>query len=175
MPELGHENNEIGFEREDLGSRPIYGFMLSLVVVGVLIYYVLWGMFHFLDAYNHTRQRPVSPLVVPQAETRTVAPAQIQHFPEPRLEDNERTELNDFRYHEEETLNSYGWVDQNARVAHIPIGRAMELIAERGLPTTPRAGKVPLSPVNLAQAAAAASDTSAAPPSAKPPQKGKNP
>ncbi|MBV9623327.1 MAG: hypothetical protein JOZ14_05035 [Acidobacteria bacterium] len=174
MPELGHENHGIGFEREDLGSRPIYGFMLSLVVVGVLIYYILWGMFHFLDAYNRTRQTPASPLVVSEAETRTVTPSQIREFPEPRLEDNERTELNDFRYREEETLNSYGWVDQNARVAHIPIARAMQLVAERGLPTTPRAGKVPLSPVNLAQAAAAASDTSTAPAPSKQPAKGKN-
>jgi hypothetical protein len=178
MPELGHkkDQNDLGFEREDLGSRPIYGFMLSLVVVGVMIYYLLWGMFHFLDAYDRTRQKPVSPLVVPEVETRTVVPAQIKQFPEPRLEDNERTELNDFRYREEETLNSYGWVDQNAGVAHIPIARAMELIAERGLPTTPQVGKVPLSPVNLAQAAAAASDTSAAPqPAKQQPQKRKNP
>ena len=41
-----------GFEREDLGGRPVYAFIISLVVSGILIYYVLWGMFHFLDAYE---------------------------------------------------------------------------------------------------------------------------
>jgi len=48
---------------------------------------------------------------------------------------------------------------------HIPITRAMELIAERGLPTTPQAGAEPAppSPVNLAKQAAAKSDTSAVP------------
>jgi hypothetical protein len=84
----------------------------------------------------------------------------IQKFPEPRLEDDERTELNNFRYAEEEKLNSYGWVDQNAGTVHIPIERAMELVAQRGLSTTPKAGTMPLSPVNLARAAAEASDTS---------------
>ena len=169
MAETGHEKhgNDLGFEREDLGSRPIFGFMITLVVVGVLIYYVLWGMFHLLDAYNRTHQRAVSPLVQPTMETRTVVPNQIQQFPEPRLEDNERTELNDFRYREEQILNSYGWVEGQTGVAHIPITRAMELLAQRGLPTTPQTGTAPPSPVNLAKQAAAKSDTSALPTNTK--------
>ena len=177
MTDLRHENhgNDLGFERQDLGSGPIVGFIVSLIVVGVLTYYVLWGMFHFLDAFERKHQRPVSPMVQVEKDTRLVTPATIQQFPEPRLEDNERTELNNFRYAEEEKLNSYGWVDQSAGVVHIPITRAMELVAQRGLSTTPKEGTVPLSPVNLAKAAAAASDTSAMPPATKPvqPQKGK--
>jgi|SRR5579864_591542 len=177
MTDLRHENhgNDLGFERQDLGSRPVFGFMISLVIVGILIYYVLWGMFNFLDAFNRKHQRPVSPMVHAPTDTRTITPAMVQQFPEPRLEDNERTELNDFRYSEEEKLNSYGWVDQNAGVVHIPITRAMELIAQQGLNTTPKEGTMPLSPVNLARAAAEASDTSATPPTAakQPQQKGK--
>jgi len=166
MADIHHQEpgDDLGFEREDLGSRPVFGFMISLVIVGVLIYYVLWGMFHLLDAYNRSHQNAVSPLVQPTMETRTVVPGQIQQFPEPRLEDNERTELNDVRYREEQTLNSYGWVDQNAGVVHIPITRAMELLAQRGLPTNPQTGVPPPSPVNLAKEAAAKSDTSALPP-----------
>lgn len=165
MTELRHENhgNDLGFERQDLGARPVIGFIITLVIVGVLTYYVLWGMFHFLDAYNRKHQAPQNPMVKTEAETRVVTPATIEKFPEPRLEDNERTELNGFRYREEEELNSYGWVDQNAGTVHIPITRAMELVAQRGLPTTPKAGTMPLSPVNLARAAAQASDTSAMP------------
>ena len=103
-----------------------------------------------------------------QDDTRGVTSQHVQEtFPEPRLEDNERTELSPFRYMEEEQLNSYGWVDQNAGVVHIPIDRAMELVAQRGLPTTPQAGAVPPSPVNLAEQAAAKADTSAAPKAGK--------
>lgn len=165
MSEQHHKNhqNGAGFEKEDLGSKPIIAFIVSVVVCGVLIYYVLWGVFHALDAFNRKHEDPVSPMAQTEVETRTVEPSQIKQFPEPRLEDNERTELNDFRYQEEEHLNSYGWVDQNAGVAHIPIDRAMQLIAERGLPTNPRTGTVPASPVNLAKQAAAKSDTSGMP------------
>jgi hypothetical protein len=154
-----------GFEPKDLGSGPIYGFLISLVIIGVLIYYALWGVFNLLDVFNRKYERPASPMVKAEQDTREPeAPRTNQkiqrEFPEPRLEDNERTELAPFRYQEEQTLNSYGWVDQNAGVAHIPITKAMELIAQRGLPTAPQAGTVPPSPVNLAKAAAAAADTS---------------
>ena len=47
---------------------------------------------------------------------------------------NERTELNDIRKREEDILSTYGWVDQNAGTVHIPIDRAMDLLAQQGLP-----------------------------------------
>jgi hypothetical protein len=78
----------------------------------------------------------------------------------PRLETNERLEIKDFRTQEEQTLNSYGWVDQPNGVVRIPIERAMQLLAQRGLPTRPQIGAVPTSPVNVAKAAAERSDTS---------------
>jgi hypothetical protein len=158
-----HENHheEVGFEREDLGSKPIIGFIVSLVISGIVIYYAIWGIFHFLDAYDKKHQQYRSPLVqVEKANPRDVQANAIQRFPEPRLEDNERTELNGFRYSEEQELNSYGWVDKNAGIAHIPIEQAMQSIAQKGLPTTPQTGIAPFSPVNLARAAAATSDTS---------------
>jgi len=160
-----HDQPEGGFEHQDLGSRPVYGFLISLVVVGVLIYYIMWGMFHFVNAYNRKNEPAASPMVQAEQDTREPdAPHTNQkiqrEFPEPRLEDDERTELAPFRYQEEQALNSYGWVDQNAGVAHIPITKAMELIAQHGLPTAPQTGSVPVSPVNLAKAAAAAADTS---------------
>ena len=154
------EPDDIGFEREDLGAKPVIGFIVSLVISGVLIYYVIWGIFHFLDAYDQKHQQVRTPLIQVESNTREVQVKTIQRFPEPRLEDNERTELNGFRYSEEEQLNSYGWVDKNAGVAHIPIEQAMQLIAQKGLPTTPQTGTVPPAWVNLARAAAATSDTS---------------
>lgn len=162
MSETRHDERHegMGFEREDLGGGPIFGFIISVVVLGVLIYYVIWGIFHFLDAYDRQHQQTLSPMVEVQKDTRTVRAEQITQFPQPRLEEDERTEINDFRYEEEQRLNSSGWVDQSAGIAHIPITRAMQLIAQQGLPTIPKAGEVPPSPVNMAKAAAATSDTS---------------
>jgi hypothetical protein len=153
----------------------VWGFIISVVVSGVLIYYVLWGVFHFLDAYDRKHQQNLSPLVHVETDTRSVRTTDIQNFPQPRLEESERTELNDFRYNEEEHLNSAGWVDEKAGIAHIPITRAIDLMAERGLPTAPAVGQLPPSPVNLARAAAAAADTSEmqAAPAGKPSSQGK--
>jgi hypothetical protein len=92
-----------------------------------------------------------------------VAPGDISKFPQPRLETNETIEINKFRLQEEQTLNSYGWVDQEAGVVRIPIDRAMELMAQRGLPTRPQAGVAPPSVVNTAKAAARQSDAASQP------------
>jgi hypothetical protein len=148
-----HNHGNGGFEREDLGSKPIIAFIVSVVVTGVLVYYALWGMFRFLDAYERKQQQSVSPLVKTEQDTRESQYATTnqkirQEFSEPRLEDNERTELNDVRYREEEELNSSGWVAESAGIAHIPITQAMQLIAQRGLPTVPQAGTAPPSIVN---------------------------
>jgi hypothetical protein len=52
----------------------------------------------------------------------------------PMLETNERGQFRDFLLNQEGQLNSYGWVDEKAGVAHIPIEHAMELTVQRGLP-----------------------------------------
>ena len=40
----------------------------------------------------------------------------------------------DLRAHEDELLDTYGWVDKNAGVVRIPIDEAMKLTLQRGLP-----------------------------------------
>ncbi len=159
----GH-NQEVEFEREDLAAKPILLFLGGLVLICVLVALFLRGMYSYLDSYDNRHQLPQNPLVEPSAaSTRDVTSGDISKFPEPRLESSERQEINDFRIQEEKTLNSYGWVDQSAGVVHIPIDRAMQLLAQRGLPTLPQAGAVPPSDVNTAKEAARKSDTSAKP------------
>jgi len=171
-----HDNG--GFEREDLGPKPVYGFLVGLAISGVLVYYAIWGMFHFLDAFERKHQAAKAPMVQYQQDTREserdVTAAKVkQEFPEPRLEDNEFTELNDYRYQEEVTLNSSDWVDQSAGTVRIPIEQAMKLIVERGLPTNAKAGTAPGSTIQMVNQAATGSDTSAKKAPAKQ-QKGKS-
>ena len=159
----GH-NQEMDFEREDLTPKPILIFLGALAVGCVLVYFVLRGLYSYLDSYENHHQPAQSPLVQQTtADTRRVLPGDITKFPQPRLEGDERREINDFREQEEQTLNSYGWVDQKAGVVRIPIERAMQLMAQRGLPTRPQSGTAPSSDVNMAKEAARRSDTSAAP------------
>ena len=133
--------NGDGFEREDMSARAVFSFLVGLALVTVVIYFILQGMYRYLDAYEKSHQPPQNPLAQKtEADTRETSPEDTKKFPQPRLESNERRQLNDVRRSEEETLNSYGWVDQKSGVVHIPIERAMELVAQRGLPVHPASG-----------------------------------
>jgi len=145
----GEPGNVGEFERQDLSAKAVFSFLVGLAVVCALVYFVLRGMYAYLDAYQKAHQPPQSPLVkTTEADPRTVAPEEITKFPQPRLEKNERLEINDFRLQEEQALNSYGWVDEKAGVVHIPIERAMQLVAQRGLPTRPPNGQNPAAAAN---------------------------
>jgi hypothetical protein len=146
------QNPETEFEHQDLSPSGVYAFLIGLAVAGIVIYFVLWGLYRYMDAYDRSHQPPQNPLVQSAADTRHVPSQAVQKFPQPRLEKNERTEIDDFLLKEEQTLDSYGWVDQKAGVVRIPIDRAMQLIAQRGLPTTPRVGSVPPSEGSVNQA-----------------------
>ena len=56
------------------------------------------------------------------------------------LETDERSQFRGFLLNQEDQLNSYGWVDEKAGVAHIPIERAMDLIVQQNLPVYPKSG-----------------------------------
>ena len=168
---LHQAHEEVAYEREDLSPRVIFAFLIGLALVGLLVHFVVKGMYGYLDTYQKQHQPPLNPLVSQtETDSRKVSNSDIARFPQPRLETNERLEINEFRLQEEKTLNSNGWIDQQAGIARIPIDRAMHLLAQRGLPTRPQAGAVPPSPVNTARQAAARSDTSKSP---KPSKKGK--
>ena len=167
MPDETHmneRNEELQFERSDLSPSAIIAFLIGLALFGVLVHFVIAGMLRYMDRTEQARQTklgPTMPSLRPtQPDTRSVKPQDVNQFPEPRLEGNERIETNSFRLNEEKLLHSYGYVDQQRGVIRIPIERAMQLIAERGLPTRPQAGTVPASPVNVARQAAQRADTS---------------
>ncbi len=161
-----------GFERQDLTAGTVIAFMVTLVILAAGANVVIHFMYDFMDHYMAKHQDTGSPLVAHRSETRETLPSDIQNFPQPRLETNERMEINEFRLHEEQQLHSYGYVDQSAGELHIPIDRAMELIAQRGLPTIPKAGVEPESEIHVVRIAAEKSDTSgmAAPKKATPRQ-----
>jgi len=107
-----------------------------LVAAGLIVHFVVSGFYSHLEKRWSAEQSPVSPLVEKApTDTRHVQRDYPQAaFPTPRLEDDERGQLNGIRIEEENTLSSYGWVDQKSGVVRIPIERAMDLIAEKGLP-----------------------------------------
>ena len=141
------ENPETHYERRDLSPHAVLLFLVGLALVAVIIYFMLWGFYGYLNAFHQQRKQPAAPLQTLHDNIGTEKI--IQRFPEPRLQPNPPADLNKFRAQEEEILNSYGWVDQPAGVAHIPIQQAIDIIAARGLPVR----QTPPSPVTAAQAA----------------------
>jgi hypothetical protein len=138
----GH-TNEADFEHEDLSSRGLFVFMISLVISGVVIYFIIDGMYGFLDKYEHSQMTTASPLIAnPGPISRVVTQADMDKaFKDngaPMLETNERGQFHDFLLNQEDQLNSYGWINKEAGVAHIPIERAMDLIVQENLPVYPQ-------------------------------------
>jgi len=124
-----------GYERTDIGTRGVLYFLAGLAVAGVLAYFVVDGLYHFLDKRSEAEQAPVNPLVTnAPTDTRRIPKDYPQgSFPNPKLEEDERGQLNDIRLQEEQTLSTYDYIDKQAGTVRIPIDRAMDLIAQRGL------------------------------------------
>lgn len=151
-----------GFEHEDLTSKGPYYFMAGLVLLCLVIYLIAFGIYHALDKYETAHQPAVSPMVTPEADTRTMTHEETQTFPQPRLEENERTQLRSFIEDQDQKLATYDWVDKDKGILRIPIDRAMELVAKRGLPVHAEGA----SPVPSSAAKTSAEKNSAAQPSA---------
>jgi hypothetical protein len=142
-------NGHTDFERRDIGVGGVLYFLAGLAVAGIVIHFVVAGLYRYLENRSEAQQKAVSPLVTnPVRDTRTLPPQfktdsegtdyqkyLEKSFPAPQLEIDERTELDKVRLYEENTLSTYDYVDKNAGTVRIPIDRAMDLLVQRGLPT----------------------------------------
>jgi hypothetical protein len=133
-----------GYERRDIGVAGVLYFLAGLVVAGVLIHFVVSGLYSLLEQRSQSQQAPVSPLVMNAPVDTRKLPTDYrdylkQTFPSPQLEVDERSQLDKIRIDEAETLSTYDWVDQKAGTVRIPIDRAMDLLAQCGLPVRTQA------------------------------------
>src|ERR1700729_2881759 len=63
----------------------------------------------------------------------------VQRFPTPRLQtDDGNLEIAEMHAREDLLLNNYSWVDRTSGKVRIPITRAMQIIAQHGLPVAPQ-------------------------------------
>jgi hypothetical protein len=117
------EHNGHGHEKTDVEIRPLAIFGIGLAILTAVALLAMWLTFDRLQARGAGKAIPPSPLAGERPPT-----------PGPRLQVTPEADLEQFLAAENEKLNSYGWVNQGAGVVRIPIDRAVELIAERGLP-----------------------------------------
>jgi hypothetical protein len=113
-------------EESDVNIRAIFGFGAGLIAVTLVVYLVVWLLFGYFDR-REAATDPGGPLLAVGHETRLP--------PEPRLQVAPREDLRELQTDQQALLDGYRWVDKAAGIVRIPIGEAMKLTVQRGLPT----------------------------------------
>ena len=122
-------NENVHHEESDINVRAIITFVVVLTAVAIAIQIAMYGMFVVFNKIEDKTQPDVSPLVA--------TPAQVSDFPLPSLQTTPWTDLKKLRAEEKAYLHSYGWVDEGAGIARIPIDQAKALLLRKGLPVRP--------------------------------------
>jgi hypothetical protein len=140
-----------GFEKSDVKITGILVFLTALgifvIVTGILCY----GIGKVINARMNTEDGPnnkwtktenirdLGNLPNNPAMQNKVAEL-VKQFPTPQVQtDDGNQDVADLHDREDLLLSNYTWVDDAHTKARIPIERAMELIAQQGLPVAPAA------------------------------------
>ena len=124
-------------------------FLVGLLVAGIFIELVIWGMFRFLSHSPFFAKGNPSPM----ANAQKVTPSKVEgvdfenttgvnpsSFPEPRLQTDDVVDMRNLLQAEHKILYAeQPFLDKSGTV-HLPITEAMKLIEERGLPVRPADG-----------------------------------
>jgi hypothetical protein len=121
-PGTGGAGHVQGYEGSDTSVHSVAllaGAFIGLLIFGFIVGY---GTFKILSP-EETVSGPAA-----LVETGRVLP------PAPRLQVDARKDLAAYQKEQQQTLETYGWMDQKAGVVRVPIDRAMDLLLEKGLP-----------------------------------------
>lgn len=116
-------NAGVGYEPIDANLRTVVRLGLVLLAFLGLTLAMIAGLYKILTLRSEGREQPL----VSIQELHTLPP-------EPRLQASPASEWEKLQESQLDDLHGYGWVDQQAGVARIPIERAMELALKRGFP-----------------------------------------
>src|SRR5581483_4377284 len=124
LPDLSRPENR--HEHRDVNVWGVYKFGIALSILCLVSTALLWGLYRYFLAREGGPQSKVAVNVDARALP-----------PQPRLQSAPIQDLRDMREAEDKILNSYGWVDKEHGVVRIPVDRAIDLLAQRGLPSRP--------------------------------------
>jgi hypothetical protein len=129
----------VGYETTDADAGPVVRFAIFLLVLTLATAALVVGFYKYLDSREAAEKAPRDPMA--QTFNRPLPPR-------PRLQTYPFTDITTMRAGDHRLLDEYAWVDKNAGVVRIPIERAIEILAERGLPhrTTPPGATTPQPP-----------------------------
>lgn len=135
----GMENVEVSYEKRDLGARSILLFFAILFVVGVIVHFLILGVYTFMEkqvAHWDPIPSPMKPYeATPKAVMLQNTPmVDINKFAQPRLQNDDPTDMSVFQRQEDQILRSSAYVDERGTV-HLPIDVAKEELLKKGLPS----------------------------------------
>lgn len=147
-----------GYEQTDVKATGIIVFLVSLLIfVGVcggVTYFVGAIINGHLDRedgpntkWTKDTDREIRNLgnMPSSPELQNKIAAMTQSFPTPRVQtDDGNQDIADLHAREDLLLDNYTWIDQSKGTVRIPIERAMEIIAQKGLPVAPPVQTAPL-------------------------------
>jgi hypothetical protein len=145
-----------GYEATDVRVSGILVFLVALSIFAAVTAAMAYGVGKMLDARMAKEDGPPSKWAktvdvrqlgdMPNSpELQNKVATLMQQYPTPRLQtDDGAQDIADLHAREDLLLNSYSWVDQSQGKVRIPIERAMDLIAQRGLPVAPTIEQAPL-------------------------------
>jgi hypothetical protein len=145
-----------GYEATDVRVSGILVFLVALSIFAAVTAAMAYGVGKMLDARMAKEDGPVSKWTktvdvrqlgdMPNSpELQNKVATLMQQYPTPRLQtDDGAQDVADLHAREDLLLNNYSWVDQSQGKVRIPIERAMELIAQRGLPVATTVEQAPL-------------------------------
>lgn len=116
-------NGSSGHEHREANLRLILYAAAGLAVTVAIVFVLMWGSFNLLKTDEEKNREALSPM----------APM-VQTPPEPRLEEHPWESLQELRTRENHLLTTYGWQDQKAGIVRIPVERAIDMVAQKGLP-----------------------------------------
>ena len=102
---------------------PVVLFAIILAVTAVATFATVKILLDYMNLNYTKTDEPLSPLANPE-----------QLPPTPRLQVSSGQDLKELRARETALLQGYHWVNKDLGVVGIPVERAIELLAQRGLP-----------------------------------------
>jgi hypothetical protein len=129
-------NDDVAHEEQDVNIQRLLVFAGGLAAVVMVVAVLMYAVFWFLERQAQQNDPQLSPLAAGPAQMppRTTGSPYFGNARTPQLLTNEPRLLDQVREQERQQLAGYGWVDQTAGVARMPIDEAKKLIVERGLP-----------------------------------------
>ena len=119
-------NENVHHEESDINVRAIITFVVVLTAITIGIQILVYGIFVLFNKIEDKTQPETTPLLRQAAQPET--------FPEPRLQTTPWMDLKKLRADENTFLHSYGWVDESAGIARVPIDKAKAMLLQKGLP-----------------------------------------